>query len=97
MRGIARPRKRSDRHCTGLLLRVAKRLWALTALVLQRLWERPPMLASAARARQWRVPARQALDNVGRRLRRIIRLRAVPVDWGIAPSRARLQKALAPR
>src|SRR5260370_34543435 len=55
MRGGARPRKRSDRHCTGLLPRVAERLGALTALVLQRLWERPRMLATATRVRQWRA------------------------------------------
>src|SRR6202167_4047677 len=96
MRGSAPLRKRFGRHCSGLSLRVAERLGALTALVLQRLWERPRMLASATRVRQWRVPARRAPDNVGLRLRRSIRLRAVPVVWAIAPSRSRLQKALAP-
>src|SRR5579864_7364437 len=97
MRGSARPLKRFDRHCTGLLLRVAERLGALTALVLQRLWERPRMLASATRVRQWHAPARRGPDNVGRRLRRSIRLRAAPVVWAFAPSKSKLPKALARR
>src|SRR5580692_5389332 len=97
MRGSARPRKRSDRYCSGFLLRIAWPSLASTASALQRLWETPRTVASSIRVRQWRAPRRRARDSVGRKLRRSTRLRAVSAVWTIAPSKSRLRRPLGPK
>src|SRR5580698_6295017 len=97
MRGSARPRKRSDRYCSGFLLRIAWPSLASTASALQRLWETPRTVASSIRVQQWRAPRRQARDSVGRKLRRSTRLRAVSAVWTLAPSKSRLRRPLGPK